>query len=373
MKKTQANLDRLKQIKTRLIARFEDVLIWLEGVHSNWFYEQLFDYSIEAAELAAILGYPQPPFEHVGSSYVRRDGRCEDLLELNAHSRVIHAQSPSGDHTSLQIDATMSGELLRTWFPCYYEDLRQSLMPWMHSLSRIDLQAIAFPSRLFAPGIQSIEAEVFELQRLREQRGDSRSYGLEFLTKLAEAANPACLDVISPQETAELHRALGRSWENTRGSQRTESEAQVETVSRCRGGARGMSVTTANAKAAEIIALDGYRGLRRLATRVGCSHETLRKCAAVQPHLKPKPKIAGDSRDVSEVDVADASAADPLELLVEQEELEIILNTLEPEGRSAVLEMTPQEQRELLKTWQAQQRDKHEDGRPKSTRRRRVV
>ena len=138
----------------------------------------------------------------------------------------------------------------------------------------------------------------------------------------------------------------------------------------------GMSAKEADPRAAELIKRQGWPGsLRKLAAALAkkgmhCSHETLRQCESVKPHFETKqraPQVEASGRAGGLV--VDPNLG-PLEGMALREELEAMLKELPPDQRRQVEGQTPQKQRDLVETWQAQKREEAEDSRPKYTRRR---
>lgn len=373
MKQARAKKERLQRAKEQLAEIFEEVLLWLNEAREDTCHEQLFDYSLRAAELAAILGFAKPPFEHVAPVQLEPDGQIR-YWQASVHPRTVRVNAPIGMSSfPFYPEEPLAGTLIRESNPRVYEELRSYVMKWMRALSRLDIREVKPAECVMAMYDESMEALIFQEQYERELRSDTRSYLQDALKNSFEGARLARLYNLSPEQNRQLGRAMGRSWADALRSNQPASAPQGRTTVKTGTGTPRLNVEAAEAKAAAIIASEGYPGLRKLAARLGCSHETVRKYPSVRRHLKPKRQPTCDPRDISEVNVADTSAADPLEQLIEQESLEKMLSSLGPEERSAFLEKTPQQQRELLAMWESQQRDEHEDARSKATTRRRVV
>lgn len=136
---------------------------------------------------------------------------------------------------------------------------------------------------------------------------------------------------------------------------------------------RGMSAAEAEAKAAEVLARDGWPGdLRSLAKLVGCSHETLRKCESVKPYLKRAASPVVDlSRGAVEQLVADD--IDPVEALAYEEEFQIIYDQAKPAEQAKLDDLTPVQRRRMVDLRRMQQQDDDDDDRPRYAQRRRRV
>ncbi len=136
---------------------------------------------------------------------------------------------------------------------------------------------------------------------------------------------------------------------------------------------RGMSAAEAEAKAADILARDGWPGdLRSLAKLVGCSHETLRKCESVKPYLK---RAASPVVDLSKGSVEQlvADDLDPVEALAYEEEFQIIYDQAKPAEQAKLDELTPSQRRNMVDLMRQQNLDVDDDDRPRYARRRRQV
>lgn len=136
---------------------------------------------------------------------------------------------------------------------------------------------------------------------------------------------------------------------------------------------RGMSAKEAEAKAAAILARDGWPGdLRSLAKLVGCSHETLRKCKSVKPYLKStKSPVVELNKNAMDQLIDDE--LDPSEALAYEEEFEIIYKKAGPSEQKKLDDLTPAQRRSLVDARRQQVNDENEDSRPLYAKRRRKV
>lgn len=312
--KPQPNQERLEQIKKRLTETFEEVLLWLDDAREDTCYEQLFDYSFPAAELAAILGFDKPPFEHPAPVQFDPDGQVRNK-QASVQPRIVRVNTPIG-MSSFQFypEEPLAGTLMRESNPRVYEELRSFVMKWMRALSRLDIREVKPAECVMAMYDESVEALIFQEQHERELRGDTRSFLQDSLTESYRGLRLAKLHHLSPEQTTQLMHAMGRSWADTHPSNQPTSPPAEATAPLPRMG-RGMSCAEANRKARELLASETDfrdKGQREWADEIGCSaglvaklptwqavmEETDRSRKAKAANASKRPKVGSLTRKV---------------------------------------------------------------------------
>ncbi len=258
MHESLSKQERLERAKKRLTEILEEVLLWLDDAREDTCCEQLSDYSRPAAELAAILGFVQPPFEHVAPSQLASDCQVGDW-QANTHFQKIRINPPVGmGRVHFGFPESSVESLVRVASPRLYGDMRSFVMRWMRAISRLDIREVKLPEYVFARYDESAEALIFQEQLEREFRGDTRSFLQDALKESSEGARLAKLHNLSPEQIMELMRVRSQSWAAAHPWKQPTSVPRNETNVKSNRGTRGMTVETANAKARDIIALYGY-------------------------------------------------------------------------------------------------------------------
>ena len=273
--KTQSKQERLEQNKKRLTETFEEVLLWLDDAREDTCYEQLFDYSFPAAELAAILGFDKPPFEHPAPVQFDPDGQVRNK-QASVQPRIVRVNTPIGMSSfQFYLEEPLAGTLMRESNPRVYEELRSFVMKWMRALSRLDIREVKPAECVMAMYDESVEALIFQEQHERELRGDTRSFLQDSLTESYRGLRLAKLHNLSPEQTTQLMHAMGRlsavahPWNQTASA----SPPAEATAPMPRTG-HGMSCDEASRKARDLLDLDADfrdKGQREWADEIGCS------------------------------------------------------------------------------------------------------
>ena len=199
--KPQSKQERLEQNKKRLTETFEEVLLWLDDAREDTCYEQLFDYSFPAAELAAILGFDKPPFEHPAPVQFDPDGQIRNR-QVSTQPRIVRVNAPIGmSPVDFCFTELFVETLVREASPRFYGDMRSFVRRWMRALSRLDIREVKLPEYVFVMYDESAEALIFQEQHERELRGDTRSFLQDSLTESYRGLRLAKLHNLSPEQT----------------------------------------------------------------------------------------------------------------------------------------------------------------------------
>lgn len=370
MKQARAKKERLQRAKEQLAEIFEEVLLWLNEAREDTCHEQLFDYSLRAAGLAAILGFAKPPFEHVAPVQLEPDGQIRNW-QASVHPRTVRVNAPIGMSSfPFYPEEPLAGTLIRESNPRVYEELRSYVMKWMRALSRLDIREVKPAECVMAMYDESMEALIFQEQYERELRGDTRSFLQEALKRSSEGAKLARLYNLSPEQNRQLGRAICRSWADTHPSNQPASPPAEATAPLPRTG-RGMSCAEANRKARELLASDAdfrNKGQREWADEIGCSaglvaklptwqavmEETNRSRKAKAANASKRPKavsqtgtvlaVTGEDQDPSEIVATDEIFRTLIEAATQEERA--MLNNLTQEQRKALVDAHVQQKRD---------------------------
>ena len=111
----------------------------------------------------------------------------------------------------------------------------------------------------------------------------------------------------------------------------------------------------ADVRAAEILAQDGWPGsLRKMGKKIGCSHQLIQDLPSCERHI---------TRKTLRPELETKTTENVLEELVYKEDRQAMLKSLTPDDRQKVVDMTPQEQREVVRSWLDNEKDEAAEAR----------
>ncbi len=206
-----SNANRLEQAKTRLIEILEDMDVWLDEAREDTFCDELFDFSLRAAELAALLGFARPPIEHVLEVPYEVYNAITDTRE-RAQQTTICFNAPDGTSTfDFGFPAPLSATLMSQCAERILADLRFRVRRWKRAVGRLDVAKAKPATTSLTLDRNSFEASVFEEQRRRELAGNTASFYDDSMKQIREGYWLAQSQGLSPERTQELFREMGRA------------------------------------------------------------------------------------------------------------------------------------------------------------------
>ncbi len=200
-----------EKAKKQFIEVLDDLDIWLDEARDDTFTEELFDYSIRAAELAAILGFTRPPFEHIIEVPHEVYNALTDTRERARYTRIrVHA--PEGMSTcEFGFLDPLGGELILECSERIHHEIAARIRRWKRVVERIDPATVKPATVAFGTDKESLEAVCFDTQRERALAGDSASFVDDFMQKIGEGFRLSQLYGFSPKQTQELLLEAGRA------------------------------------------------------------------------------------------------------------------------------------------------------------------
>jgi hypothetical protein len=239
---SKPGLSRLEILKIRFVEILDEMDTWLDDARDDTFCEDLADFSLHAAEWAAILGFTRPPFEHVIEVSLEVYNAVNDIRERARVTRII-INSPFG-LSRFQfgfLNDPMMGELISQTSSRVHSDCRSRLRQWKRALDKLDAANAKPASFITVDEASSWEATIFAVQRERESCGITESYLDESMARIGQAIQFAKFRNLSFEEKARLNFELGReaaienrvkmaaALNDTIPSTLVESECAVET------------------------------------------------------------------------------------------------------------------------------------------------
>lgn len=203
--------ERILFAKQQLTIVLTELEIWLDEAREDAFCQDLLDFSLPAAGLAAILGFLRPPFEQIRKVSHEAYSALTDVRE-QAKCMIIYAHAPEGVGSfSFGLDGNLTDHLLSQCEPRLHADLHARVRRWKRSVDRVDPAIIRpAPTTLVINEYNSFEGLIFVTQLDREISGIGGSFYHDFLTHIGENYRLANLYRLSPEQTRQLLKQAGR-------------------------------------------------------------------------------------------------------------------------------------------------------------------
>ena len=206
-----SNANRLEQAKTRFIEILEDMDAWLDEAREDTFCDELFDFSLRAAELAAILGFNRPPFEHVLEVSYEAYGTMSDIRE-QAQATTICFNTPNGmSACRFGFPPPITDALMSQCNNRLHVDMRFGVRRWKRAVERLDVAKAKPATTSLILDRNSFEETIFEEQHKRALAGNMASFVDDSLKQTSEGLRLAKVYGLSPERTQELFREMGRA------------------------------------------------------------------------------------------------------------------------------------------------------------------
>ncbi|MEK6677030.1 MAG: hypothetical protein AABZ47_15430 [Planctomycetota bacterium] len=205
---------RLKKAKRLLTVIFKELDIWLDESREDTFVQELFDFSLRAAELSAILGFTRPPIEHVVEVPLETYHALTDT-RAQAQVTTIHFNTPEGlGSCPFGFPPPLTEELMSQCSKRIYLDLKSYVRRWLRAVNRIDVSQGKSLAKLQSTVWNSFETTIFEEQHRRELAGIAASFMDDFLEHVEKGHHLAKIHNLSPEQTRLLFQEIGRAAAN---------------------------------------------------------------------------------------------------------------------------------------------------------------
>ncbi len=239
----RGRLDLVRDLFKELI---DELLIWLAETREDSFCPDICNFSFQAAEYAALLGFDRPPCELIPLVAEQEYLKLADT-RLQAIFTRVRIHPPFGWSTfDFGFTQPLSESLLSGCNPRLQADLIAWAKCWKRSAERLDCRACAPAKSTFILSNSSHEALIFNEQRERALAGDTASFFEEMRERMTGVLGFAELNGLTREQANSLCSQEGcRLYLESYYRRKTlsdlglQNDAQVDAVKKSNSGPSG--------------------------------------------------------------------------------------------------------------------------------------